>query len=186
MARTAETVIENTVQETELTVNSSIPLLSLQFTNALMNSEGARDIVLPSRRASEDLAPIPPAATGQSKTCPSLLPYKDDSLLGNLTIRFDPKYCQIPNDAKVAEYRARLVIAVDSSVEHVVHKGQAEFYLEDKLSKRVHSFECLTDLSNAQSTPLVTMNHPQCVDFHSNDDLSVVRAGGPDFEKHFG
>jgi hypothetical protein len=29
------------------------------------------------------------------------------------------------------------------------------------------------------------MNYPQRVDFHSND-LSVVRAGGPDFEKHFG
>jgi hypothetical protein len=114
-----------------------------------------------------------------------LLPYKDDSLLGDLTIRFDPKYCQIPNDAKVAEYRARLVIATDSSVEHVVHEGQAEFYLADKLSERVHSFECITDLSNAHSTPLVTMNYPQHVDFYSND-LSVVRAGGPDFEKLFG
>jgi hypothetical protein len=70
-----------------------------------------------------------------------LLPYKDDSLLGDLTIRFDPKYCQIPNDAKVAEYRARLMIAINSSVEHVVLKGQAEFYLADKLSKRMHSFE---------------------------------------------
>jgi hypothetical protein len=103
---------------------------------------------------SEDLARIPPAAaTGRSDTCPFLLPYKDDSLLGNLTIRFDPKYCQIPNDAKVAEYRARLVIAIDSSVEHVVHEGQVEVYLADKLSKRVHSFECVTNLSNAQSTP---------------------------------
>jgi hypothetical protein len=185
MARTAETVIENTVQETELTVNSSIPLLSLQFANALMDSEGACDIVLPSHRASEDQAPIPPAATGRSKTCPSLLPYKDDSLLGDLTTRFDPKCCQIPNEARVAEYRARLVIAIESSVEHVVHEGQVEFYLVDKLSKRVHSYECVTDLSNAQSTPLVTMNYPQHVDFHSND-LSVVRASGPDFEKHFG
>jgi hypothetical protein len=185
MARTAETVIESTVQETELTVNSSIPLLSSQFADALMDSEGACDIVLPSRRASEDLAPIPPAATGRSETRPSLLPYKDNSLLGNLTIRFNPKYCPIPNDAKVAEYRARLVIAVDSSVEYVVQVGQVEFYLADKLSERVHSFECVTDLSNAQSTPLVTIYYPQCVDFHSND-LYVVRAGGPDFEKHFG
>jgi hypothetical protein len=184
-ARTGETVIENTVQETESTVNSSIPLLSLQFANALIDSEGACDLVLPSRWASEDLAPIPPAATGQSETCPSLLPYKDNSLLGDLTIRFDPKYCQIPNDAKVAEYRARLVIAADSSVEHVVHEGQAEFYLVDKLSERIHSFKCITDLSNAQSTPLVTMNYPQRVNFYSND-LSVVRADGPDFEKLFG
>jgi hypothetical protein len=155
MARTAETVIENTVQETESTVNSSILLLSSQFADASTDSEGARDIVLPSHRASEDLAPIPPAATGRSETHPSLLPYKDNSLLGDLTIRFDPKYCPIPNDAKVAEYTARLVIAVDSSVEQVVHEGQAEFYLADKLSERVHSFECVTDLSNAQSTPLL-------------------------------
>jgi hypothetical protein len=154
MARTAETVIENTVQ-TELTINSSIPLLSLQFANASMDSEGAHDIVLPSHRASEDLAPIPPPATGRSETRPSLLPYKDDSLRGDLTIRFDAKYCQIPNDAKVAEYRAGLVIAVDSSVEHEVHEGQAEFYLADQLSERVHSFECVTDLSNAQSTPVL-------------------------------
>jgi hypothetical protein len=76
-------------------------------------------------------------------------------LLVDLTIRFNPKYCQIPNDTKVVEYRARLVIAVDSSVEHVVHEGQAEFYLADKVSERVHSFECVTDLSNAQSTPLL-------------------------------
>jgi hypothetical protein len=55
----------------------------------------------------------------------------------------------------------------------------------DKLSVRVHSFECITNLSNTQSTPLVTMNYPQRVDFHSND-LSIVRVGGPDFEKHFG
>jgi hypothetical protein len=34
MARTAETVLENTVQETESTVNSSIPLLYSQFANA--------------------------------------------------------------------------------------------------------------------------------------------------------
>jgi hypothetical protein len=47
MARTAETVIENTVQETESTVNPSIPLLSSQFANALMDFEGARNIVLP-------------------------------------------------------------------------------------------------------------------------------------------
>jgi hypothetical protein len=47
MVRTAETVIENTVQETESTVNPSIPLLSLQFADASMDFEGARDIVLP-------------------------------------------------------------------------------------------------------------------------------------------
>jgi hypothetical protein len=46
MARTAETVIENTVQETESTVNLSIPLLSLQFADALTNSEGTLDIVI--------------------------------------------------------------------------------------------------------------------------------------------
>jgi hypothetical protein len=57
--------------------------------------------------------------------------------------------------------------------------------MADKLSERVHSFECITDLSNAQSTPLVTMNYPQWVDFHSNN-LSVVRVSGPDFNKHFG
>jgi hypothetical protein len=47
MVRTAETVIENTVQETESTVNPSIPLLSAQFADALMDFEGARNIVLP-------------------------------------------------------------------------------------------------------------------------------------------
>jgi hypothetical protein len=73
------------------------------------------------------------------------------------------------------------VIAVNSSVEH---EGQAEFYMADKLSERVHFFECITDFSNAQSTPLVTMNYPQQADFHSNN-LSVVMVGGPDFEKHF-
>jgi hypothetical protein len=69
MARTAETVIENTVQETELTVNSSIPLLSLQFANALMDSEGARDIVLPSRRASEDIGGNSSQQSSSYKVC---------------------------------------------------------------------------------------------------------------------
>jgi hypothetical protein len=151
-ARTAETVIENTVEETKSTINSSIPLLSLQFTDALPNSEGAHDLVLPPHWASEDQAPIPPAASGPSKTRPSLLPYKDNSFLGNLTKRFDPKHCQIPNDTKDAEYRPRLVIVVDSSVKHVVYEGQAEFYMADKLSERVHSFECVTNLSNTQSS----------------------------------
>jgi hypothetical protein len=111
-------------------------------------------------------------------------PFMPDLEIGELNHCFDSKFCKIPANEEMVALNSRVVV-FNNDVQHVMHSGQAEFYLMDDLHQCPHLFENGSELPSPQTRPLVTIQYLIGVDFFS-DDLSIARTGGKVFHTFFG
>ena len=120
-----------------------------------------------------------------TKESPTINPYRPDSDLGDLSIRFDPDKCRLATDGEVAAFNSRVVVLDEKKQhEYVMYGGSSELYVMADLREHPHSFENGSDIPSPQTNPYLSTCLPLGRDSFT-PAVSVARPGGSIFDTYF-
>jgi hypothetical protein len=145
----------------------------------------AREAAISRERSLSPVVDANPKEDAATEEAPTVNPYRPDSDLGDLSIRFDPDKCRFATDEEVAAFNSRVVVIhEDEQHEYVMHGGSSELYVMADLRDHPHSFENGSDIPSPQTNPYLSTSLPLGRDSFT-PAVSVARPGGSIFDAYF-